>query len=91
MKYILKILDIHVYYVQIIFKINSKYLSTTTANLRGDMIQCYHQACDNEDVMLTDENIAFLGQTVDTLVATIDKLSDSKHSGKNLNGYHFQG
>lgn len=46
------------------------------------MIQCYHKACDNVDVMLTEENVAFLGQTVDSLVATIDKLSNSKHPGR---------
>ncbi|XP_052059954.1 uncharacterized protein LOC127700500 isoform X2 [Mytilus californianus] len=54
---------------------------TDSANFRGDMIQCYHAECDNEEVMLTDENINFLGKTADALVKTIHKLSEPSGSG----------
>ncbi|XP_063439139.1 aminopeptidase YwaD-like isoform X1 [Mytilus trossulus] len=54
---------------------------TDSADFRGDMIQCYHQECDNLQVMLTDENIDFLGKTADAIVTTIHKLSEPSGSG----------
>lgn len=45
------------------------------------MIQCYHKECDNLEVMLTDENINFLGKTADALVKTIHELSEPSGSG----------
>ncbi|XP_071175930.1 uncharacterized protein YfbL-like [Mytilus edulis] len=54
---------------------------TDSADFRGDMIQCYHQECDNLQVMLTDENINFLGKTADAIVTTIHKLSEPSGSG----------
>ncbi|XP_076109962.1 uncharacterized protein YfbL-like [Mytilus galloprovincialis] len=54
---------------------------TDSADFRGDMIQCYHAECDNLEVMLTDENINFLGKTADALVKTIHKLSEPSGSG----------
>lgn len=38
---------------------------------------CYHENCDNLEVMLTDENLMFLDKITDTLIATIGNLSDS--------------
>ncbi|XP_063439138.1 uncharacterized protein LOC134720666 [Mytilus trossulus] len=55
---------------------------TDSADSRGDMIQCYHKEFDNLQVMLTDENINFLGKTVDAIVTTIHKLSEPSGSGK---------
>ena len=45
------------------------------ANLRGDMIKCYHHECDNLEVMLTDDNLQFLGKTVDAITTTLHSLS----------------
>ena len=58
---------------------------TISANFRGDMIHCYHNPCDNLDVMLTDDNIRFLGKTADSITKTLDQLSapyqsDGRHS-----------
>ncbi|XP_052795125.1 uncharacterized protein LOC128228074 [Mya arenaria] len=50
---------------------------TDSANFRGQMQQCYHNACDNMANMLTDNNVRFLGKTVDTIAATLDKLSEA--------------
>ena len=47
------------------------------ANFRGDMVQCYHHACDNVTNLLTDENIKFLGKTADAITATLNKLSET--------------
>ena len=52
------------------------YLYAITANLRGDMIECYHHQCDNLEVMLTDDNIQFLGKTADALTSTLHKMSE---------------
>ncbi|CAC5425943.1 unnamed protein product [Mytilus coruscus] len=49
---------------------------TDSANFRGDMIQCYHNPCDDLDTMLTDDNVNFLGKTADTVTATIHRLSE---------------
>ncbi|XP_063435862.1 uncharacterized protein LOC134716784 [Mytilus trossulus] len=49
---------------------------TDSANFRGDMIQCYHNPCDDLDTMLTDENVNFMGKTADTVTATIHRLSE---------------
>lgn len=49
---------------------------TDSANFRGDMIHCYHQPCDNLEVMLTEDNIRFLGKTADSITKTLDRLSD---------------
>ncbi|XP_071175932.1 uncharacterized protein YfbL-like isoform X1 [Mytilus edulis] len=54
---------------------------TDSANFRGDMIKCYHHECDNLQVMLTDENINFLGKTADAIVTTMHKLSEPSGSG----------
>ncbi|VDI22130.1 Hypothetical predicted protein [Mytilus galloprovincialis] len=49
---------------------------TDSANFRGDMIQCYHNPCDDLDTMLTDDNVNFLGKIADTVTATIHRLSE---------------
>ncbi|XP_052796216.1 aminopeptidase S-like [Mya arenaria] len=49
---------------------------TDSANFRGQMQQCYHNACDNLANILTDNNVQFLGKTADTIAATLDKLAD---------------
>lgn len=48
-----------------------------SANFRGDMIQCYHHACDNLTTMLTDDNIRFLGKTADAITSTLNTLSET--------------
>ncbi|WAQ94913.1 YFBL-like protein [Mya arenaria] len=50
---------------------------TDSANFRGQMQQCYHNACDNLTNILTDNNVRFLGKTADTIAATLDKLSEA--------------
>lgn len=40
------------------------------------MITCYHKECDNLEVMLTDENVEFLGKVADSIVGTVDRLSE---------------
>lgn len=51
------------------------------ANFRGNMMQCYHEPCDNLETLLTIDNINFLGKTADVTVMTIHKLSEPT-SGK---------
>ena len=52
------------------------------ANFRGDMIQCYHKPCDKLDVMLTDDNLKFLGKTADAIAMTMHTLSEPSVDGK---------
>ena len=40
-------------------------------------MNCYHQACDNIDTMLQDDNLKFLGKTVDAIVSTFNTLSET--------------
>ena len=47
------------------------------ADFRGDMKDCYHQACDNIETMLQDDNLQFLGKTVDAIVSTFNTLSEA--------------
>ncbi|XP_052796183.1 aminopeptidase S-like isoform X2 [Mya arenaria] len=54
---------------------------TDSANFRGQMQQCYHNACDNLANILTDNNVQFLGKTADTIAATLDKLSEAYTTG----------
>ena len=46
------------------------------ANFRGDMMMCYHERCDNLDIMLTDDNIKFLGKTADSITQSLHLLSE---------------
>lgn len=48
-----------------------------SANFRGDMVKCYHHACDNVTNLLTDENIKFLGKTADAITTTLNRLSET--------------
>ncbi|WAQ94907.1 hypothetical protein MAR_007378, partial [Mya arenaria] len=50
---------------------------TDSADFRGQMQQCYHNACDNLANILTDNNVRFLGKTADTIAATLNKLSEA--------------
>lgn len=47
-----------------------------SANLRGKMVQCHHQACDNMQNMLTENNLEFLSKTADVITATMNELSE---------------
>lgn len=58
---------------------------TDTANFRGDMINCYHAQCDNLDVMLTEDNLRFLGKTADTLASTINTMAGVTETSGNRN------
>ena len=40
------------------------------------MQHCYHEMCDNLEVMLTEDNIAFLEKITDSLISTIDDMSE---------------
>ncbi|KAH3706178.1 hypothetical protein DPMN_065559 [Dreissena polymorpha] len=48
-----------------------------SADLRGKMQKCYHNACDSLGMMLNDDNLNFLAKTSDTIAATVDKLSQN--------------
>lgn len=48
---------------------------TDSANFRGDMIQCYHNPCDDLATMLTEDNLSFLGKTTDSIARTMHQLS----------------
>ncbi|XP_045184001.2 uncharacterized protein LOC123542287 [Mercenaria mercenaria] len=48
---------------------------TDSADFRGDMIHCYHNHCDNIEVMLTDDNLRFLAKTADSLARTVNDLA----------------
>ena len=37
---------------------------------------CYHEPCDNLDIMLTDDNIKFLGKTADSITNSLHALSE---------------
>ena len=54
------------------------------ANFRGDGAYCYHQPCDDIEHYLTEDNVNFLGKTVDSIVQVIHKLSEPQAS--KLNG-----
>ena len=41
------------------------------------MKNCYHKACDNIETMLQDDNLQFLGKTVDTIASTFNTLSEA--------------
>ncbi|XP_052059971.1 uncharacterized protein LOC127700504 isoform X4 [Mytilus californianus] len=49
---------------------------TDTFIYRGVMTTCYHKPCDDVSVLLTDDNLKFLGKTADVLTMTINQLSD---------------
>ncbi|XP_060597493.1 uncharacterized protein YfbL-like isoform X2 [Ruditapes philippinarum] len=49
---------------------------TDSANFRGDMVECYHNPCDDLATMLTDDNINFLGKTSDAIARSINELSE---------------
>ncbi|KAK3587897.1 hypothetical protein CHS0354_014409 [Potamilus streckersoni] len=59
---------------------------TDSGNYRGDMINCYHQPCDNMNVMLTEDNLKFLGKQADALYLSLHFLEetgmDSLHAGR---------
>ena len=57
-----------------------------TANYRGDMVNCYHQACDNIETMLQDDNLQFLGKTADAIRSTLNTLSET---GSGTNFYYI--
>ena len=59
------------------------------ANFRGDMIHCYHQPCDNLEVMLTEDNIRFLGKTADSITKTLDRLSEPLKSQGNISDVYY--
>ena len=65
--------------------ISGMIIDAFAANFRGDMVQCYHHACDNVTNLLTDENIKFLGKTADAITATLNKLSETS-GGKQILG-----
>ncbi|KAL3832732.1 hypothetical protein ACJMK2_024347 [Sinanodonta woodiana] len=47
---------------------------TDSGDYRGDMINCYHHACDNTEIMLTDDNLKFLGKQADALFCSLQYL-----------------
>ncbi|VDI75551.1 Hypothetical predicted protein [Mytilus galloprovincialis] len=49
---------------------------TDTYNYRGVMAACYHRPCDDASMILSDDNLKFLGKTADVLTMTINQLSD---------------
>ncbi|KAL3832731.1 hypothetical protein ACJMK2_024347 [Sinanodonta woodiana] len=49
---------------------------TDSGDYRGDMINCYHHACDNTEIMLTDDNLKFLGKQADALFCSLQYLDD---------------
>ena len=51
-------------------------LLISPANFRGYMMQCYHTSCDNFEAAATDDNIAFLKKTTDTVIGTLLELSE---------------
>ena len=53
------------------------------ANFRGDGAYCYHQPCDDIEHYLTEDNVNFLGKTVDSIVQVIHKLSEPQASKSN--------
>ena len=59
------------------------------ANLRGNMKRCYHEPCDNLEILLTNDNIKFLGKTADATAMMIDTLSEPT-SGKLWRYTHSQ-
>ncbi|KAL3832727.1 hypothetical protein ACJMK2_024343 [Sinanodonta woodiana] len=50
---------------------------TDSGDYRGDMIKCYHHPCDNTEVMLTDDNLKFLGKQADALFCSLQYLDDA--------------
>ncbi|XP_045168396.2 uncharacterized protein YfbL-like isoform X1 [Mercenaria mercenaria] len=48
---------------------------TDSADFRGDMVKCYHHPCDDLAMMLTDDNINFLGKTSDAIARSMNELS----------------
>ena len=40
------------------------------------MAACYHRPCDDASMILSDDNLKFLGKTADVLTMTINQLSD---------------
>ncbi|KAK3587896.1 hypothetical protein CHS0354_014408 [Potamilus streckersoni] len=50
---------------------------TDSANYRGDMINCYHESCDNRNVMLTEDNLKFLGKQADALYNSLLYLEET--------------
>ncbi|KAL3832725.1 hypothetical protein ACJMK2_024342 [Sinanodonta woodiana] len=50
---------------------------TDSGNYRGDMIKCYHHPCDNITVMLTDDNLKFMGKQADALFCSLQYLDDA--------------
>ena len=54
---------------------------TDTANFRGHMIKCYHQACDSMS-QVTSEMVGFLSKTADTLTSIAQDLTTNKGTKK---------
>ena len=50
---------------------------TDTANFRGFMVDCYHQACDNMN-HVTQENLGFLSKTADVVTAMTEDFTTSR-------------
>jgi len=51
---------------------------TDTGQFREPMGSCYHQACDNAAVELTDGNVQFLSLITDAVVETVAQMADMK-------------
>ena len=50
------------------------------APARGDGMACYHNPCDSIDVMITEDNMNFLGKTADTVAQSLHSLSEPHKS-----------
>ncbi|KAK3592006.1 hypothetical protein CHS0354_031513 [Potamilus streckersoni] len=50
---------------------------TDSGNYRGVMTNCYHQPCDNLDVMLTEDNLMFMGKQADALYYSLHYLAET--------------
>jgi predicted transcriptional regulator len=46
------------------------------------MVECYHHPCDDLAMMLTDDNINFLGKTSDAIARSINELSEPINPGQ---------
>ena len=65
--------------------------SFSAAEFRGDLSMCYNEVCDNLEIMLTEENIKFLGKTADVVAATIHSLSDATGGYSGVSLFHQEG
>ncbi|KAL3832724.1 hypothetical protein ACJMK2_024341 [Sinanodonta woodiana] len=48
---------------------------TDSGNYRGVMTNCYHEPCDSAEVMLTEDNLMFMGKQADALYYSLHYLA----------------